>query len=308
MKRFATSFLLISSACSSPGLDDPPSMTVGDEPSTTAGGAPSTIAGNDPSSSATDVPPEWSCLAEQGLVPREPARVRYELSVFDFNSQPTAPTAVPGLEVQVCGSGACEQPLPRCSPAEPEALEQCYRSSAGARPFELTLDLPYGFANGTLRLTAPGFAELEYVLGGPMIGAPDGEMAVQGVPLPMFSEGARSTLYGDLRMGLVDSTRGVILGRVLNCDGVRAAGVTVEPAALDTVPGAVAFRFESSLLAVPAPLETAAPGMAGFVNVLPGALAIEAQTPGGEITTAVRVRPNVITIAELRPGLDLWGQ
>lgn len=302
MKRFATPLLLLASACSSPGSDDPPTMTVGDEPNPTVGDEPSSSAG-------TDVPPEWSCVSEQvGLLPREPARVRYELSVFDFNSQPTAPSAVPGLEVQVCGSGSCEQPLPPCTPAEPSALEQCYRSSVGARPFEQIFDLPYGFSNATLRFTAPGYAELDYVLGGPMIGAPDGEMVVRGVPLPMFSEGARSTMYADLGMSPVDVTRGVLLGRVLNCEGVRAAGVKVETAALGVMPGAVAFRFESSLLAVPSPLETAAPGIAGFVNVLPGAIGIEAQTPGGEIATAVRIRSNVITIAELRPGLELWGQ
>jgi hypothetical protein len=300
MKRFAITSLLVFTACSSSGSDAPPSMSAGDDPSTTAG--------DDLSPSEADVPPEWSCLGEQLLVAREPARVRYELPVFDFDSQSNAPRAVPGLEVQVCGSGSCEQPLSQCTPAAPTALEQCYRSSVGERPFELVFDLPYGFSNATLRFTAPGYAELDYVLGGPMIGAPDGEMVIRGVPLPMFSETARSTVHADLGMSPVDPARGVLLGRVLNCEGARAAGVKVEPMARDAVPGAVAFRFESSLLAVPSPLETAAPGIAGFVNLLPGAIGIHAQTPGGEIATAVRVRPNVITIAELRPGLELWGQ
>ena len=53
-------------------------------------------------------------------------------------------------------------------------------------------------------------------------------------------------------------------------------------------------------------------GVAGFVNVVPGTVDVEAVAPvnGGVVygRTTLPVRAGVITLAEVRDGLDRWGQ
>lgn len=51
--------------------------------------------------------------------------------------------------------------------------------------------------------------------------------------------------------------------------------------------------------------------MAGFVNLAAQVIDVVALTPGGQAfvePTTVNIRPGVITLAELRRGLGLWGQ
>jgi hypothetical protein len=51
--------------------------------------------------------------------------------------------------------------------------------------------------------------------------------------------------------------------------------------------------------------------VAGFVNLAAQVIDVVALTPGGQAfvePTTVNIRPGVITLAELRRGLGLWGQ
>ncbi|HEY5955165.1 MAG TPA: hypothetical protein VIV60_01380, partial [Polyangiaceae bacterium] len=78
-------------------------------------------------------------------------------------------------------------------------------------------------------------------------------------------------------------------------------------------PPAVAWTLSFSNRATPNKLETDTRGVAGFVNVLPGIVDVEGIAPvGPEGTpygaTTVPVRAGVITLFEIRPGLDRWGQ
>jgi hypothetical protein len=238
--------------------------------------------------------------------------------VVDFNSQPTAPIVIPDLQVEVC-SGSCELMLQQCNTETPAPTEQCYGLTKDSdRPFMLRFDLPFNFSGATLRLSAPGYAQLDYMFGGPLIGSPEGDMIVSGLALPMLTEQTRAAFYADLGSSSVDPTRGMLAVRALNCrraiaplgglQGMRAAGVGIRATDPDAVSGAVPFRLSGANLPTPNELETDPTGVAGYANVQPRVVDIVAETPGGEIATAIRVRPDVITVAELRPGLELWGQ
>jgi hypothetical protein len=244
-------------------------------------------------------------------------RVSYIVPVVDFNSQPTSPIVVPDLQVEVC-SGSCEQPLQRCDTDTPAPTQQCYRVSEGVQPFVMVFDMPFAFSNATLRLSAPGYAPLDYMFGGPLIGSPEGDTIVAGLVLPMLTEQSRAIFYADLGVSSVDPARGMLVVRALNClrqttplgglQGTRAAGLVIEATDSDAVSGAVAFRLSNANVPTPNELETDPTGVAGYANVQPRAIRVRAQAPGGEIANTLLIRQEVITIAELRPGLDLWGQ
>jgi hypothetical protein len=317
MRYLALGFLLALGCGSSAEASTTPNEQPGDTPTGAARDNPSDslTPGNEP---PVVVPEEWRCVAEPTLTEApDPARVRYTVPIFDFNSKLTSPTAVRDLQVDVC-SGSCEQTLQRCTTPEPSPDEQCYGVGEDVSPLVLAFDLPFAFSNGILRFSAPGYVALDYVLGGPMMGSPEGDMTVRGLPLSLFSEQSRALLYGEVGVSTVDPTRGMLLVRALNClrqtgplggfEGTRAQDLGIEAMNVEAVAGAVGFSLSSDYIATPGAIRTEATGVGGFASVAPGAIGVRAQTPGGEITTTVRTRPNVITLAELRPGLDVWGQ
>jgi hypothetical protein len=137
----------------------------------------------------------------------------------------------------------------------------------------------------------------------------------------MVPTGSRDAIYTSLgiRVSELDMSRGVLAIRTLNCTidktagrfGVRASGVVVEPVGGSVDGSAIPFRLSNNNLATGATLETDERGVAGFVNLAAQSIDVIAKAPYGREyggPTTLLVRPMVITLAELRDGLDVWGQ
>jgi hypothetical protein len=251
----------------------------------------------------------WSCLNQpMTLNPQEPNRVKYVVAIVDFDSQPppNMPTAVEGLTITVCGSPSCVPPY-----TAPDVV--ITNPVPGLPPFVYSIEFPYNFSNGYLRLTAPNYATMEYIFGGPMVGPPQGGYVIQGLTIPLLKIETRDTIYHDLGLpGSADPNRGVLAVRTLDCGNSRAAGVHLQATPAPPSAPAVAWTLSFSNRATPNKLDTDERGVAGFVNVLPGTLDVEGIAPVGHGApygaTTLPVHAGVITLGEIRPGLDLWGQ
>lgn len=258
----------------------------------------------------------WACLGQRPTpLDQPPERVQYLVGIVDFDSQPppNTPTSVPGLQVTVCGSPSCDPPFSAPDVVVVNPIE-------GQAPYVWMIDVPYNFSNAYLRLTAPNYAPMDYVFGGPLKGPPEGGHVVRGLTIPLLKEATRDTIYNDLGLpGPADPKRGVLAVRTLDCrrsaqaQGQRAAGVRLHAIPAAPEAPAVAWTLSFSNRATPNKLETDARGVAGFVNVLPGTVDVEGIAPVGNGGTAygattLPVRAGVITLAEVRYGLDVWGQ
>jgi hypothetical protein len=318
----------IAGGCSSMAPEDDTYNTVvlGIEPGAGGGGGGGGT-GEEPTGT---LPPEWQCLREPlQPVERTPSRVQYRVPIVDFDSQPSNPRAVTGLTVTVCDNAACDPPLPACAAGTmPAPTEQCVsvtNSLPGVPPYVYQLDLPYQFSNGYLKLEAPNYAEMNYILGGPMIGAPEGGSLVIGLAIPVLTLAARANAYRDVGVpDGQDDTGGVLAVRTLDCvrnpgrlsptipEGRRAADVSVEAQPEQPPPPAVAWSVSDNNTFSRDDLLTDARGVAGFLNTEIAALVVVARAPV-DITypanaPTYRVRPGVVTLAELRDGLNVWGQ
>ena len=262
------------------------------------------------------LPAQWACLKDH-LLPADqpPQRVQYVVAIVDFDSQPAPnmPTPVEGLQITVCGSPSCDPPF-----GAPDVV--ITNPIPGQPSYVFAIEFPPNFSNGYLRLTAPNYAPMDYFFGGPMKGPPEGGYVVRGLTIPLLKTATRDTIYNDLGLpGPADPTRGVLAVRTLDCErsmsspqGVRAAGVRLQAIPDAPPPPAVAWTLSFSNRATPNKLETDMRGVAGFVNVVPGTVDVEAVAPvnGGVVygRTTLPVRAGVITLAEVRDGLDRWGQ
>lgn len=296
-------------------------------------GQPAGGGGGGDGSASPPLPEAWECLDEPQLpIERDETRIQYRVPIVDFDSQPLNPRTIPELLVQVCDTATCDPPLPACPPgATPAARQQCViltNPLPGAPPVIWQIDLPYGFANGYLKLTAPNYAEMNYIFGGPMIGAPEGGPVVIGLALPVLTLAARANAYRDVGVGDgQDATAGVLAVRTLDCErpfgnlsmtvpeGHRAAEVTVEAQPEDPPPPAVAWSVSGNNVFSRDDLLTDARGVAGYLNTEIGALVVNARAPVGDdgvvyppSAQTFRLRGGVITLAELRDGLGVWGQ
>ena len=281
-------------------------------------------AGGDPSQAGSkavageggeaNIPPalgsEWACLkAPLKPVTQEAKRVTYVVGIVDFDSQPYSPTPVSGLNIQVCGSPSCDPPA-----SAPDVV--IHNPVEGQPPFVYAIEFPFRFSNGSLRLTAPNYAPMDYIFNGPMIGPPEGGYVVQGLTIPLLKASTRETIYHDLGIaGDVDKTRGVLALRTLNCFrdpklNARAPGVKLVSVPKAPQAPSVAWTLSTSNRATPNRLETDGRGVAGFVNVQPLVYDLEGLSPVGLSygRTSIAVRPDVITLAEIRDGIGLWGQ
>lgn len=233
----------------------------------------------------------------------------YVVGIVDFDSQPYSPTPVKGLQIEVCGSPSCDPPA-----SEPEVI--ITNPVEGQPPFVYAIEVPFRFSNGSLRLTAPNYAPMDYIFNGPMIGPPEGGYVVQGLTIPLLKATTRETIYHDLGLpGEVDTSRGVLALRTLNClrqegSNPRAPGVKLISVPQAPDEPAVAWTLSTSNRATANRLETDARGVAGFVNALPLVYDLEGLSPVGLTygRTSIAVRPGVITLAEIRDGIGLWGQ
>jgi hypothetical protein len=281
-----------------------------------AGGAP-----------AADLPIGFECLDDNPTTlmvetNRTPTRVLYRVAIVDFD----ALTPIPDLGVEACFTSDCVA-IPRCTSETPAPTERCAIVTPPAMGALYTINLPYNFEGGLKLTKEPDYAEMDYFFGGPLVGSPDitvadGGNAVFGLPIPVLLKTSRQRAYDEVGAGQVDNTRGTLAVRTLSCDramtalapltqGTRAAGVALEALGNDpTEDGAFAWTLSSLNQFTGNRLVTDARGVAGFLNARPVSMEVRAVLPdettfGG---ATLRVRADVITLAELRPGLGLWGQ
>jgi hypothetical protein len=287
-------------------------------------GAQGGSAGDD---STGDIPPGFDCLdanpSSLMVEPvRTPTRVLYRVPIVDFDSL----TPIPDLSVEACFTSDCVA-LPRCTSVTPAPTERCAIVTPPAMGALYTIDLPYNFEGGLKLTKEPDYAEMDYFFGGPLVGSPDvavadGGNAVFGLPIPVLLKSSRQRAYNEVGAGPVDNTRGTLAVRTLSCErtmtalapltqGTRAAGVSLEALGNDpTDDGAFAWTLSSLNQFTPSRLVTDARGVAGFLNAPPVSMEVRAVLPDETTFGAatLRVRADVITLAELRPGLGLWGQ
>jgi hypothetical protein len=238
--------------------------------------------------------PAWDCLgtSPEPLEPLspQPQVVTYAVPIVDFANPPTPPA---GLVIQVCQSNDtnCASPVPHME-VQVDPM----------RPFIIGITIPYQL-DGYLTLEAPGYVPTEYYFGGPMIGSLDRRPVVVGEAIPMLRQATMDTLFDDVRETRAPGT-GVLAIRTIDCRGIRAAGVQLEP--IDEV------GFQWTLLSnIPRNGDepTDGRGVGGFGNVVPGVIAVQGKV--GEDAfgrTALRVKPDQFTVGEIRWDADLYGR
>jgi hypothetical protein len=247
------------------------------------------------------LPGDDTCLTYVEVVPREPGRVQYTVPVVDFDTQLTAPVSVAGAALKVCTNATCLPEYPVCD----GEVGNCWREFPGPSPAVRVLDFPYGLTNVTIRVSADGYVPTDYPLNGPLIGSPDGSLAVRGIGIVLVKRETFAALHG--QVGTVpDPLRGTLALRVLDCGLQRSAGSTLEVYNGDTR-GATAFSLSTGNLATAGRLDTDRRGVVGLFNLLPQTADLWA--PGGSLAPVTyNVRPDTLTLAEYRWGIDEFGQ
>lgn len=234
---------------------------------------------------------EWDCLDD--TPPAAPAMplpgVAYVVPVVDFANPPTP---IPGLKIKVCQTGDRDCAIPvKSSVTQPDPM----------RPFLYRVDLPYGF-DGYLDLSAENYIGTEYYFGGIVVGGQDGQASITGEAIPPPTLVTADNLVKDLARSVRDPDKGILAVRTIDCNGKRAAGVTVR--LKENLDDALAYTLIRNLpvFAVP-PRPTDSRGVAGFVNVRDGTVEVEGVLPDGRTygSVPVRARANKLTVVEVRP-------
>jgi hypothetical protein len=155
-----------------------------------------------------------------------------------------------------------------------------------------------------------------------MVGPPEGGAQVVGLPFFLLTEVARDQLYRQIGVPTpADPSRGILAVRTLNCDRQMGQSTRAEKVRVEMLPSqppapAVPWVLSFGNQATKDLFETDDRGAAGFANLSPQSYTVrgiapapinsEEGTPYG--TTLATVRPDTITIVEVREGQDLWGQ
>jgi hypothetical protein len=234
---------------------------------------------------------------------------------------------------------ACDPDIPGMPTAPMNSPVLVQQPNAAAAPFLYAINLPFGYDAVSIRARAPGYVPAEYFVGGPMKGTPEGGTTVVGLPYFLLTTAALDTLYSSIGLDTPALTanpgRGILAVRTINClrdrtqllpdpnarQAARGVGVRLEMVGGDpeepAKPWVLSFgkqvrgkQSEDDLLF------TDDRGTAGFANLLPLTYNVHAFAPAptsSETGTAygetpARVRPGVISIIEVRDGLNVWGQ
>lgn len=253
---------------------------------------------------------DWSCLGQPiAMAPRTEQRIRYLVPIVDFDAGPVlfagAPSVV-GVTITACGG----------SPCEPSPDVNVIAGPPGQPAYVYEVDFPFGFAGAILRIDAPGYVGVDYSLGGPMVGSPEGGSVVRGLPIQLMT--TSTFAFARSEIGLTapaDSQHGVLQVRALNCarksdpsvlgDGTVADGVQLNAIAAAGVPFAIASNYTFM------PQQTTdLTGIVGLLDVPSGPLAIDGTVPSGTHygMSQSMIAAGRISMSEIRPGLGQWGQ
>lgn len=264
---------------------------------------------------------EWSCL-EDGPPekPAPPDVIALELFVVDFAN----PTIVPDVSLQACyiNDGLCENPLqdPQTGlgiPTEPfpqilQQLNAADESGTLARAVQQIL-LPFdpNAFYGYIRLTAPDYATLDYVLLDELqlnleaaFEVPNAAGGVTRIA-PVFADPiglpSVSTLDGFYRgVGEQrDPSKATTVARTFDCDGFRAPDV-----ALETDVSGARWAFVQGVPRAGEQRVTDSQGIIGYANLDPVGLGLAAKVPGRDQVyreASVTGRSDVIVTVDMRP-------
>ena len=249
----------------------------------------------------------WGCLTVPRVPPAAPPAVVFAMAVVDFNN-PTDQAAIPELNVAVCQAMdfTCENPLNR--PGSPVQVQM----DIPDRPAPLfAVGLPTAIPL-YLRMTAPGFLQTEYYFLNELVLNLEGPGTAEMPPTVL---GDTTTLPRDSKFDEFfqqvagsstarDPMAGIVALRTFDCQGNRAAGVT-----LDILSATDGNEF-SWVFSTGYPVRgtvTNRDGVAGFANLKPtlGAtieidgIAPDGTTRFGRVT--LNVRPSGLSFAEVRP-------
>jgi hypothetical protein len=260
---------------------------------------------------ATDVAAaDWSCLGQPiAMAPRTEQRIRYLVPMVDFDTGPVLFAGAPsvaGVTIAACGG----------SPCEPSPDVNVIAGPPGQPAYVYEVDFPFGFAGAILHIDAPGYVGVDYSLGGPMVGSPEGGSVVRGLPIQLMT--TSTFAFARSEIGLTapaDSQDGVLQVRALSCarksdpsvlgDGTVVDGVQLNASADVGVPFAIASNYTFM------PQRTTdLTGIVGLLDVTAGQVAIDGIVPNGTHYGMTRqtITPGRISVSELRPGVDQWGQ
>jgi hypothetical protein len=126
----------------------------------------------------------------------------------------------------------------------------------------------------------------------------DGNGTPGAVDLPMLSTASTGQFYQGLGKGAVDPTRGILMVRAFNCQGLTAGGVDIEAVGGNVECSSAYSLASSNTVSVDSP--ATGRGIAGFIKLPLDALTLTASAPGRIEFARVTVlaRPN----ADLRAG------
>ncbi|MGD0678834.1 MAG: hypothetical protein ABSC94_25800 [Polyangiaceae bacterium] len=244
-----------------------------------------------------------------------PETVRYIVPIVDFASvAANAPNPLVNpadIVIVACPGGNC--------PATGGAIAFVPPSPALAA---YQIDLPYNFFGSVLIMSAPDasagapdYIPTDYFFGGPLVGtrlpdggpllAPDGTPVVEGIPITPITYSTLDSFYQGVG-GMFDMTKGLLVARLLDCNGNRAAGVTLNVQNPGMATGYTLYSDYLPVQAVPGqpfPISDSH-GVSGYANLDPRNYIVSATTPDGKATyaqmTVATILANVLTEVELR--------
>jgi hypothetical protein len=276
-------------------------------------GCTSLASGSDTEEAVVALDPKWSCLGKPGEalpIPNPvPKNIAFALPISDYRIMPPVP--VPNLTVTACQIQDYECSMPAGLVLSPMNYPVVLYGKTYQVPVYPVV-MPYAI-DAFIRLTAPGYLQTEYYLGGPLLGSRD-NMMMNGVPVvvalpvtPILASDA-----DDLALAVQHEREpgdAIVAMRTLDCNDEPTDGVTLS-LSVDGVP----FTFLTGQPSFGANQATDSGGLAGFANIAVPAgsfsnVTVEGMAPNGMTYGKINVtiRPGQLTQADIRPDTGLFG-
>jgi hypothetical protein len=219
----------------------------------------------------------WSCAKHATLVAKSSKPVSIDFTLFDAVSQ----QAVAGADAELCGKLDLECSAP---------MSKIQTDAEGAVHF----DVPPLF-DGYVQLSADGYDPT-------MLFLPPSVQSIALGEFPLTTMVATSVLGNQLGKPLLPGT-GRVLTTITGCDMQTTEGVSLTGENMgDDAAGFYAVGGFPSFSAV----STDSSGFAGFVNVAPGSITLNAQLESGRHVgrVALFVRPGYVSVRRIQPWTD----